>query len=347
MLLAGLGIAALLQTQGARIPARWLQGGGRVSQALRGALLGVPLPVCACGVLPVAHTLRLRGGAVALVVAFLLATPELGVDTFALTVRFLGWQFAWLRLLGALVVAVVTSLLLARFAASRADAAGPERSVASPFGRSDHHGLGAQIVGNFEELLYHIGAWTLLGLIAAAYLQAALQEGALSGISGSGLDIAIVSLLSVPSYVCASSATPLAAVLLAKGISPGAVLSGLLLGPATNVATMAWLRKAFGLRATLWGFAGLLASTWALALVANRVLPNAAMASNAVAAAHEHGVLSYASAALLLLLLGRAVWRNGLRSWLGSLGEALELEPEHHGHAHAHGEHQAHETRSS
>jgi uncharacterized membrane protein YraQ (UPF0718 family) len=351
MLLAGLGIAALVQTQGARIPARWLQGGGRFSQALRGALLGVPLPVCACGVLPVAHSLRQRGGAVALVVAFLLATPELGIDTFALTVRFLGWPFAYLRLIGALVVAVVTSLLLAWGVSAGVRAAAPAPVAAqaargAPFDAGDRRGLGAQVLGNFDELLYHIGAWTLLGLIAAAYLQAALQEGAFGSISRSGLDIAIVSLLAVPSYVCASSATPLAAVLLAKGISPGAVLSGLLLGPATNVATLAWLRKAFGLRATLWGLFGLLASTWALAVLANRFLVGTPSGSVAVAEGHAHGMFSYASAVLLLFLLGRAVWRNGLRSWLGSLGEALELEPEHHGHAHAHGEHDAHEAAS-
>jgi uncharacterized membrane protein YraQ (UPF0718 family) len=353
MLLVGLGIAALLQTQGARIPGRWLQGGNRFSQALRGALLGVPLPVCACGVLPVAHSLRRRGGAAAMVVAFLLATPELGIDTFALTVRFLGWPFAYMRLAGALVVAVVTAVLLAW--AARTSASGAATSVppeAVPFEPEARRGIVAQVVQNFDELLYHIGAWTLLGLIAAAYLQAALQEGALGVFARSGFDIVIVTLLAVPSYVCASSATPLAAVLLAKGISPGAVLSGLLLGPATNLATVAWLRKAFGMRATLWGVGGLLASTWALALLANHLLAGTALVHATESAVHEHGLFSQASAILLMLLLARAVWRNGLRSWLGSLGEALELESEHHGHshdhahAHAHGEHDAPEVVS-
>jgi ABC-type nickel/cobalt efflux system permease component RcnA len=120
------------------------------------------------------------------------------------------------------------------------------------------------------------------------------------------------------------------------------VLSGLLLGPATNLATVAWLRKAFGLRATLWGVGGLLASTWGLALVANRLLAGTSLVRATESVAHEHGVFSQASAILLLLLLLRAVWRNGLRSWLGALGEALELETEHHGHSHAHGHDHAH-----
>ena len=83
-------------------------------------------------------------------------------------------------------------------------------------------------------------------------MQATLTQDALVSMAGSGADIFVVTLLAVPSYVCASSATPLAAVLLAKGISPGAVLCGLLLGPATNLATLAWLRRAYGPRATAW-----------------------------------------------------------------------------------------------
>ena len=339
MLLIGLLVAAVLQTQGARIPLRWLQSGGRLGQALRGALLGIPLPVCACGVLPVAHSLRRRGAAAAMVVAFLLATPELGVETFALTVQFLGWPFAYLRLLGALLLAVIVGLTVARFA-NASESATRHATEAAAFEVAHGRGWMAQVAGNFDELLYHIGAWTLVGLLAAAYLQSAVRDGALGAVAHNGLDILVVSLLAIPSYVCASSATPLAAVLLAKGISPGALLTGLLLGPSTNIATLAWLRSAFGMRAMLWALGALLATSWSLALIANWVLVDAATVASAEVVKHEHGVLQYASLALLLVLIARAVWRNGLRSWLGSLGEGLSFESEPHVHvhaAHAHG----------
>jgi len=342
MLLLGLMIAAVLQTQGARIPLDWMQRGGRLSQALRGALMGIPLPVCACGVLPVAHSLKMRGGAAAMVVAFLLGTPELGVETFALTVQFLGWPFAYMRLIGAFVLAVGVGLTVARFApggtaaAHDVGAAQAAADLGPSISPAPRRGIVGQIAANFDELLYHIGAWTLIGLLAAAYLQAALTDGALAALAQSGLDVVLVSVLAIPSYVCASSATPLAAVLLAKGISPGAVLSGLLLGPATNIATLAWLRKVYGARATLWAVGALLAITWSLAFVGNRVLVDAAAIASARAMPHEHGPIHYASLALLLLLLARAVWRSGLRTWLGSLGETLALEPPQHAHAHPH-----------
>jgi len=338
MLLLGLMAAAVLQTQGARIPLRWLQSGGRLSQALRGALLGIPLPVCACGVLPVAHSLRLRGAAAAMVVAFLLGTPELGVETFALTVQFLGWPFAYMRLIGALLLAVIVGLVVARFA-DRTDVA-PRPAAEQVAFDARSGGWIAQVAGNFDELLYHIGAWTLVGLLAAAYLQAALTDGSLRFIADNGLDVLVVSLLAIPSYVCASSATPLAAVLLAKGISPGAVLTGLLLGPSTNIATLAWLRSAFGMRAMLWAVAALLGTSWSLAFVANRLLVDAAAVATAEVVEHDHGLLQYASLVLLIVLIVRAVWRTGLRSWLGSLGEGLSFQAEPHSHAHgahAHG----------
>lgn len=351
MLLLGLAIAALLQTQGSRIPASVLSGGSRLGQTLRGALVGAPLPVCACGILPVAHGLKQKGAAAAFVVTFLLATPELGVDTLALSVRFLGWPLSIARLVGGLVVAMLAGYVLSAMAErkhakshahdhdhahdhgthahgthAQGHAVHSERPFADLVPKSGS--LGAQALGHFDELLYHVGAWTLLGLIAAAYLQATVVNGSLSGLGIAGADIVLVSILAIPSYVCAASATPLAAVLLAKGVSQGAVLTGLLLGPATNVATLAWLKAAYGTRATVYGIGALVLATWVLAAAANVWLPPPTLAVDALSG-HTHGTVSYVCAAVLVLMLGRAVWRNGLRVWLGSLGEAI-------GHDHSH-----------
>ena len=357
MLLLGLAIAAMLQTQGARIPASVLSGGSRLMQTLRGALVGAPLPVCACGILPVAHGLKKQGATAAFVVTFLLATPELGVDTLALSVRFLGWPLSLARLFGGLAVAMIAGYVLARVAeaAARAKHEHEHEHHGHGHGHDHHHEhehaahsvsesqrpfaaakdarpFTTQVLGHFDELLSHVGAWTVVGLLAAAYLQATVSNGSLSMLSMAGMDIALVTVLAVPSYVCAASATPLAAVLLAKGVSQGAVLTGLLLGPATNVATIAWLKAAYGVRATFYGIGALVLTTWTLAALANVYLPAPVLAVDA-AHEHSHGAVSYVCAVLLVLLLARAVWRNGLRVWLGSLGEAMGHD---HAHDHAH-----------
>jgi hypothetical protein len=263
-------------------------------------------------------------------VAFLIATPELGVETFALSVRFLGWPFAVLRLAGALSIAIVAGVVVARVVGGSlaTGAAGVDSEPPSVSGGALKRTLVA-----FDELLDHIGAWMVMGLLAASVVEALIPTSAFATIDHPLLELAVVTLIAVPSYVCAPSATPLAAVLIAKGLSPGAVLVGLLLGPATNLATLAFLRSTFGRRATLLALSAVVALSWLLALATNRYLPAIDVHAHAVVSHERHGVLAIASGALLGLLLLRGIWLGGARRWLASLGDIGEGH-EHHGHEH-------------
>lgn len=133
--------------------------------------------------------------------------------------------------------------------------------------------------------------------------------------------------------VCAASATPLAAVLIAKGLSPGAVLVGLLLGPPTNVATLAFVRTTYGIRATALCLSAVVSLAWAFALLTNRVLPVIDVHAHAAAARETHGLPTLAGGVLLAVLLVRSIWLAGARSWLASLGDGHSHD---HDHAHAH-----------
>ncbi len=335
-LLIGLAIGAALQLLGSRIPMRWLTRGSHLRQAIRGAVVGAPLPICACGVLPVAQSLRMRGGSAALVVAFLLATPELGVETFALTVRFLGWEMAVVRLVAAVVVAIIAALIVAGIAGRDAPERALPRPSTAPIAAMGHGSWHRRVLHQLEELLEHVGPWTLVGLVAAAYVEATLDTDALTGLTVFGLDVLIVSLVAVPSYVCAASATPLAAVLLLKGMSPGAVLAGLLLGPATNLATVGFLRSHFGTRATAVGIAGLVITIWIVAMALNGsswvVVPVLEPES-----AHEESYFAWVATAVLVLLSLRGIWREGLSSWMSALREGLGDPHDDHDHGHGHG----------
>ncbi|MBW2463170.1 MAG: permease [Deltaproteobacteria bacterium] len=340
-LLLGLLIGAALQLFGSRIPIGWLTRGSNLRQAIRGAVVGAPLPICACGVLPVAQSLRNRGAGAALVVAFLLATPELGIETFALTVRFLGWEMAFARLFSAVGVAIAAALLVARFATKTSESKRDDGAKDAAINDSGAPGPWPQrLLESLDELLGHIGPWTLIGLVTAAYVQAALTADSLTGFTAFGLDVLVVSLVAVPSYVCAASATPLAAVLIAKGLSPGAVLAGLLLGPATNMATVAFLRSHFGGRATAVGLATLIGTVWLIAMGLNA---SPITITPMTEGAHDHGPdwLAWGATAILSLLSLRAILRKGLASWLGAIregpGDAGETGEDEHGHGHGHG----------
>ncbi|MGE0791663.1 MAG: permease [Sandaracinaceae bacterium] len=334
-LLIGLAIGAALSAMSQRLPTEWLRRGGALSQALRGAVVGAPLPICACGVLPLAESLRRRGAGAALVVSFLIATPELGVETFALTGRLLGWPFAIVRVVAAVILAIVAALVVSRFA-PRPSGTLEDEAAARPH---DGRPFLARFAEGFDELLYHVAPWTVVGLVGAAYVQASLPTEALGSLRSYGADVAVITLVSIPSYVCAASATPLAAVLLAKGMSPGAVLVGLLIGPATNLATLGFLRKAFGTRAAAIALAAVVACAWGMAGLINMSSVPVSTAPAGAEAEHTHGTLSLVIGVVLVLALLRSIWLNGLRAWLGSLAEGFGGHPDghaHHGHAHGH-----------
>ncbi len=340
LLLLGLGVGAVLQTFGSKLPLAWLRSGNNLRQAIRGAVVGAPLPICACGVLPLAQSIKNRGAGPALVVAFLLATPELGVESFLLSVQFLGWPFAAVRLVTAVGVAIAAALMVSWALGERGEGEGEPESLDAA-DAAEGNAL-ARTIEHFDDLLYHVGPFTVVGLIVAAYVQASLPTGAAAELASTGLDILVVSAVAMPSYVCAASATPLAAVLLAKGFSPGAVLAGLLLGPATNVATVGFLRAAFGGRAAWVTLGGLVLGVWACALVVNWVGMPIDLPDTLETDAHQHSQIGITATLLLGLFVLRAIWRSGLRGWLAALGEALGSHDHHHDHGHHHGHHHGH-----
>ncbi|MEO1172546.1 MAG: permease [Myxococcota bacterium] len=326
-LLLGLSAGAAIAAFGAPVPKRWLTSPRNGVDAVRGALIGAPLPVCSCGVLPVTQGLRRRGASTAFILAFLVATPEIGIDAVIVSTQFLGWELSVIRVITALALAIVAGLVGARVAAGRAEPAeAAPKACCSSHGHDHHHdhdhdhdhahghspaSRWQRFVGELDELVFHIGPWTLLGLVVAAYAEAALPSGAWVS-TQSGLDVLVVTVLAIPSYVCAASMTPLAAVLLAKGFSPGAVLAGLLLGPATNVATFAFVRSELGRRGVLIWTACIIVTTWAMAVGINGLAAAGAFASIPSATMlHDHGpsVTSIAALVLLAALMGRGIWQ--------------------------------------
>lgn len=343
MLLLGLIIGAALQLAGSRIPARYFTRGGSVRQALRGIVVGAPLPLCACGVLPIAESLRKRGAGPAMVMAFLIATPELGPETLTLTIRFLGAPFAIARLVAALVLAFVAGLLFARLVPApsvASDAPGAALSMVMS-SRPRWGRLLAQGYRHFDELLLHVAPWTVVGLIAAAYVQAVVPAASLHGLAQIGVDVLLVGLIAMPSYVCAASATPLAAVFLAKGLSPGALLVGMLLGPATNVATIGLLRKGYGTRAMMASILFILVLSMGFGYLLN-ALGIPVHLPEGLRAEHEHGPWTTLSIAFLAAGLAVQLWRWGTRPWLDILDAGA-----HDHHAHDHHAHDGHDGPSA
>ena len=212
------------------------------------ALLGVPLPLCSCGVIPTAIGLRRENASKGAVASFLIATPQTGIDSILATYSLLGLGFAVLRPAAALVTGICGGLLVHRFAGKEdGDFAAGGACKAESGSR-----LWRALRYAFFEMMQDIGGRLVLGLMVAALIQVAVPDAFfLSFGSQPLLQMLVILAVAVPMYICSTGSIPVAAALIMKGLSPGAALVMLMAGPAVNLASILVVRKSLGSRFTV------------------------------------------------------------------------------------------------
>ncbi|MFM2484267.1 SO_0444 family Cu/Zn efflux transporter [Celerinatantimonas yamalensis] len=260
-LVLGLIVAGLLQTllHSDKL-AQHLRGDG-LWPAIKAALLGMPLPLCSCGVIPAAIGLRRAGASKSATTAFLISTPETGVDSIAISYALLGPFMAIIRPIAAVCSAIVSAALVL-LESNHSQATTPTKTPCHAQSSCCCHDHGTESATStnqglikrlwqgqryaFSELLEDLSVWLLVGLLISAIVVTKVPYDALADISRGPWAMIIMALIGVPMYICASASTPLAAGLMLAGVSPGAILVFLLAGPATNVATLGMVHKEMG-----------------------------------------------------------------------------------------------------
>jgi len=239
-------------------------GSRGIGSVFKASALGVPLPLCSCGVVPVAAALKKSGASSGATVGFLVTTPTSGVDSILATYSLLGGAFTLLRVGVSFVIGlaagVATSLGL-----RRREGLGADKQPGSVAGSGSKRGFIVRgLAYGFGELMGGIARPLLYGTLLGGLIAYLLPPGILGEYVGTGLVSYLVMLvIAIPLYVCASGSIPLAAALMAKGISPGAALIFLIAGPATNAATMTVVSNLLGRRALLIFLGFLIAGSFA------------------------------------------------------------------------------------
>lgn len=219
---------------------RNLRGRGGV---LKAVLLGVPLPLCSCGVIPAGLGLKRDGASDGASVGFLIATPQTGVDSVLVSASMLGWPFALFKLASAFVLGVIGGVLTDRVAEQGDTEVVLPTEPARPTWRDG--------LSHAAEIIETIWGWLVFGVVVSAAITTFVPEETLAGFAGAGGTWTMLAMLAVslPLYVCATASVPIAAALVAGGFPPGAALVFLMAGPATNLATVGAVKGAFGSRA--------------------------------------------------------------------------------------------------
>lgn len=218
---------------------------------VKAALIGVPLPLCSCGVLPTAVSLRKNGASRGATTSFLIATPQTGVDSIAATYSLLTPAFAIIRPVAALVSAIIGGLLVNT--ADKGMKAGENSEVDSidaPAAKSFSEKVFTALRYGYVEMIQNIGKWLLIGLLIAAAITVFVPDGFFTAFSKYPLlSMIAVVIVAIPMYVCSTGSIPIALSLMLKGLSPGTAFVLLMAGPAANFASIIIVGKALGKRA--------------------------------------------------------------------------------------------------
>lgn len=292
-------------------------GGRGIWPVIKASLFGVPLPLCSCSVIPVAVSLSRHGSSKGATTAFLLSTPQTGVDSIMATYSLLGPVFAVFRPVAAFVAGLVGGGLVDAFEKE-------DKTVQSVRESNDdccelsgkqnwlirvlHHG--------FVVLPRDIGRPMVIGLIVAGIITVLIPKGHLSGVVGTGIvPMLVMMAIGIPIYVCATASVPIAAAMIVAGVSPGAALVFLMTGPATNAAALAAVWKVMGRRTALIYLGATAGTALASGLLLDWIITPTSIATG-ICSAHAMlpSWIESGSAVLLSGVLGAGVFRIGRKS---------------------------------
>ncbi|MBL7996417.1 SO_0444 family Cu/Zn efflux transporter [bacterium] len=247
-------------------------GQSNMSSVLRASLIGTPLPLCSCSVIPMGVSLHKTGASKGATVSFLISAPETGIDSVAISYAMLDPLMTVFRPVAAFVTAFIAGI--AENIQSRKDDTKPQgntsKIASSAAGCDDDHcrvhaphlgpestvsvyaRLKSGIHYAFTDLLGDIAYYLLIGMVISAIISVAIPEDFFSTyFHNETITMFVMLAIGIPLYVCASASTPIAAALIMKGISPGAALVFLLAGPATNISTMSVVKSTLGTRSII------------------------------------------------------------------------------------------------
>ena len=222
-------------------------GQKKFSSVLKSTLMGIPLPLCSCGVIPVAATLKDYGASKGATTSFLVSTPQTGLDSIFLTYGMLGPVFAIFRPVAAFISGLFCGLIV--------NGIDEEEHI--------HYRSNGKIKKNDSSFMERLtsglkyGFLTLpkdivvplfQGLVIAACIGFFVPPDFIASYVSANalLEYFVMLLVSLPLYVCATASIPIALVLYSKGISAGAIFVFLMAGPATNASSIAIIGNIMG-----------------------------------------------------------------------------------------------------
>lgn len=274
--------------------------------SVKAALFGVPLPVCSCGVIPLAESLRREGASKSATMSFLVSTPSSGVDSIFATYALMGPVYAVFRPIASFVSGILVGIVTHWLERKETPATSTDASAGAIDKKERKKSFKEVFVYGFRVIPSEIAKWLIIGVVIGGAISALVPEdfGA-RYLSSPFLSYLVILLISIPIYVCATGSIPIAASLIAKGVLPGAALALLIAGPATNTVTISFLYKKMGAKITAVYILSIVAVSIVSGLLFDWIWREMDLSVGLVAkgGAHLPHIVQYACGAFMLIVL--------------------------------------------
>jgi hypothetical protein len=316
-------------------------GKENIGSVIKSTLFGVPLPVCSCGVIPLATSIKKSGASKGATLSFLISTPITGIDSIMATYGVFGWIFTLYRALTSMIIAMIAGILTnifdkeERVGANKFSAIKNVESfstVSTSFSlkpncdkevnccgiENEKQGFSLKRVFTyaFGTLLKDIAKPLFFGLLIGAMITVAIPKD-LSAIliEYAWLSYLIAIVIAVPMYVCATASLPIAAGLMLSGVSAGAAFVFLSAGPATNTVTIGVVKKMLGRRSLYIYLGSIIIGSILFGLGLDYLFLVSSIDPQLLIHLHEEvGIFAKLSSVLLWLLMGYYLIRPYVKS---------------------------------
>jgi uncharacterized membrane protein YraQ (UPF0718 family)/copper chaperone CopZ len=309
-LMLGFIFAGLLHLLFPKKRVRKYMGQNSFKSIFNAALLGVPLPLCSCGVIPTGISFYKHGASKASTVSFLISTPQTGVDSIFVTYSMLGLPLAIIRPIVAFITGLLGGLVTKKIDPEKAEKVLPNNENGNELPKGFLPRVKEMFRYSFIDFLQDISNWLIIGLLIAAFISVLVPDDFFADkIPNDFLGMLVILIISIPVYICATASVPVAAVLMLKGLSPGAALVLLMAGPATNAATITMIAKVLGKKSLIGYLGAIITGALLSGLIIDYFLPAEwfRISEHFGHMGHDHGMLpawlKTGSAIILTLLI--------------------------------------------
>ena len=298
-------------------------GGKGFKSVFYGALFGIPLPLCSCGVLPTAMSLRKQGASKGATASFLISTPETGIDSIIATYSVLGLPFAVIRPVAAFCNAIMGGWLINKFGDKDevvpVDASAKTCCCHHKQEETHHEGflrkMREALRFGFVEMIEDIGKWLVIGLVIAGLITVFVPDEFFALFRGNTqLSMLLVLCIAIPMYICATGSIPIAVALMMKGLTPGAALVLLMAGPACNMASILVINKTLGRKSLVLYLVSIITMAILWGHVVDYLLPaewfQMALSVGRCCIEESTSWLNWSSTIVLGILLLNALWHT-------------------------------------